>query len=107
MQANTKLSTECKRDRKEMLSHLKDNGCDYSFGYNNPITVLRYLPFPGARMARYYVAICSPNETKYRKKVGEYQALVKFGEGLWINYPAEMSAQDFAYMLGDNTGYEV
>lgn len=97
MSANTKLTAEQKVDRKEWLKELHEYGGD--IGQMAPFTVAKVPEFEGSKMACFSVAVCSNEEQRFRRKVGEYHALRKMNNYKFITLPAIITAQDLADTL--------
>ena len=73
MFSNSKLSAMQKDERKEMLCNLPR---DATFATNEgDITI---LAVPDGSVTRIFSAVMSTDETKFRRKVGEYNALMRF-----------------------------
>lgn len=101
MTANTRLTKEQKQDRKELKKFLRElNG---EIGTCDPFTVAKASEFKGSKMAQFSVSMCSQDESKFRRKVGEYHALTKLllPTNNYVILPAVISAQSFAEYLND------
>ena len=73
--SNTKLTKDEKEDRKQLLACLKhEEGEIFSYPEHNA-TIVVVPEFKGSNMVRVSVSYSSPNEKKFRRKVGEYYAL--------------------------------
>lgn len=83
MSSNSKLTPEQKADRKAWLAALP-RGSEMSLTPDG-VTV---LIVPNGATNRMVTAICSPDEVKTRRKVGQYHALVRHFDGLAIPVPA-------------------
>ena len=92
MQSNTKLNQAQKEDRKilkgEFAGNLMQNGK----------TTVAYVD--RGNTVEFSLAVVSPDEKKFRRKVGEYHALSRFEFGETVR----MDKQEFSYYLNDNFG---
>lgn len=88
MQSNTKLTT----NQKEILKSLKLNNLDVTL-VNNMQTTIAYQE--KGNTVEFSLAVMSDNEKKFRRKVGEYNALMRFESG----YTVKMNKYDFTNML--------
>lgn len=84
MTSNTKLTREMKDYVKQLRE--KQSGELHVFQYpEKRVTVaVRYIP--GHNAARVFVSLASPDEIKFRPKVGEYQvrlAFIEWKSGAW------------------------
>ena len=93
MQSNTTLSAGQKEDRKIMKMNMPDVTL-----VNNQQTTIAYQE--KGNTVEFALSVMSDNEKKFRRKVGEYHALARFG----YNQTVKMARDDFFYMLG-NTFY--
>lgn len=85
--SNTKLDTSQKESRKEMKACVRANdGQIFSFPHHG-VTVAIEPAFPGSRMVNVSVSFMSPNEQKFRRKVGEYYALYRMRSGEYVQVP--------------------
>lgn len=92
--ANSKLTREQKGYRKEYISCLKE--CAGVIVQNGYVTCV--LRRTGERMGEFSVAIASPDEQKFRRKVGEYMALYRWMHGCYQPVPLKEKGQDpFTY----------
>jgi hypothetical protein len=84
MSSNTKLS----KDQKEFLRAMRENQADLSrgefkvFHYPERRVTIGVKYSEGDNAARVFVSLASPDETKFRKKVGEYNVRSMFDEYL-------------------------
>lgn len=79
--SNSKLALDEKADRKTLLKQLHGAGGEvYSF-LSMGVTVLVCPSMPEGKMGVFAVSICSPDEIKFRRKVGEYRALCRWVDG--------------------------
>lgn len=87
MFSNSKLTDTQKLIRKDYLNFLAEfEGAIFSS--DSGMTTIAFMPeFKGSRMLRVAFAICNPNETKIRRKVGEYHALEKLFDGQYVLLP--------------------
>lgn len=96
--SNTKLS----KLQKESLKTLKAEYPEakiFSFPMEN-CTIVMGAVFPGSRMVKIGISWASPNEKKFRRKVGEYNAMLNY-EFSTFQMPCngldfELLAQDLA-----------
>lgn len=77
--ANSKLTREQKAERKELKINFEDNGGYFHIAHGVTLAIL-----PHNKMARISVSIMSEDETKFRRKVGEYNALWRWWNGEYI-----------------------
>lgn len=56
----------------------------------------------GTNTAEISTAIASPNEKKFRRKVGEYHALMRYYDGRTVSVPKGYGALGYAESLGEN-----
>lgn len=73
--SNSKLTPEQKIERKELMQIMRDSGGEIMQDSENGATAVILSEFPGSRMVRVSFSFMSPDETKFRRKVGEYWAL--------------------------------
>lgn len=78
MLSNTKLTPEQKIERKEMLAWAEEDGLHFMYDEHRGLTMLirEY-----ENTCHVWTAVCSPDEQKYRRKVGEYYALLRWAYG--------------------------
>lgn len=96
--SNTKLTAAQKAKRKYMLADL--DVMDGTIGTRDYYTVAKLPEFKGSRMAMFSVAVCSQDEIKNRRKVGEYHALDKlFGKNQFILMPNCIMVSEFLEFL--------
>lgn len=76
MASNTKLSTDQKLFRKEMREYAKHEKWKIA---HNGVTTLVYKD--RGNTVEFSIAVTSPDESKFRRKVGEYYALRRFEDG--------------------------
>ncbi len=105
--SNSKLDRDSKADRKVLLAALTAAGGQI-FSFPNAgwgVTIAVMPEFEGSRTMRVAVAVASPAEEKFRRKVGEYVALCHMDDGQSIAVPAVdpdnmlSFAEDFAYAM--------
>lgn len=102
---NTKLTSEQKADRKEMRVELLANG-GALFAFAG-FTVALAPVFSGSNMANFAVSVAAPDESKQRRKVGEYHALVKLFEGTCTQIPCQpANYREFAENVAETLGYD-
>lgn len=102
MSSNTKLA----RGDKFLLKEFKRDNPDAAFATSEDgrVTVL-VVPHPSRNMGHFTVAIASEDEKKIRRKVGEFEALRRYWDGMGqpVNtqfFPAEDIAWNIAHTLG-------
>lgn len=93
MASNTKASSfnMSKADMKDTVSDFIMHVPNSSFFHNenNGVTMLVTQEFINSNVMQVTTAICSPDEKKYRKHVGEYLCAESFLNGQYINIPRE------------------
>ena len=91
MASNTKAASFCltKSDMKDMVSDFVREYPNSSFFHNEDtgVTVLVRQEFINSNVMQVSTAICSPDEKKYRKYVGEYLCVDTYTNGGYINIP--------------------
>lgn len=90
MRSNTKLSDF----QKGMLQGLRDIQTNVKV-VSNFETTIAYLQFPNT--VEFSLSVSSPDEKKFRAKVGEFYARNRLRNGETV----KMSTGDFYHMLGD------
>ena len=75
MLSNSKLDSNQKIQRKVMLRAVPDGSSIYSAG------VLTLLCIPSGSVTEVFSSVMSPDEKKFRPKVGEYHALCRYFDG--------------------------
>ena len=94
--SNSKLNRVQKQFRREMLSYLKENGGYIRQNISNGRTVVVSPVFSGSRMVIVSVSNMSPDEQKFRRKVGEYYALFSmFEDHAYIQLPVYFDVAEF------------
>lgn len=73
--SNSKLLSYQKAERKDMLSQLNTDDGYILQDPETGVTMVIVPEFPGSRMVRVSFSFMSADETKFRRKVGEYWAL--------------------------------
>jgi len=86
-QSNTRLDAASKVDRRELLKSLRALGGEVFSFPNDGITIAIQPAFEGSRTMHVAVAVASPEEKKFRRKVGEYVALCHLVDGIVITVP--------------------
>lgn len=77
--SNSKLTAEQKADRKAYKRNLLPQGVQlFSFPDVGVTVAMRAT---GERMGEFSASIASPDEKKFRRKVGEFHALRRFWDG--------------------------
>ena len=97
MNSNTKLTPDQKFILKSMKTMAKMQGVDL---INNGETTIAYMV--KGNTVRFSTSVKSMDETKFRRKVGEYNALVRLMD--YDNYIV-LNIDDFNYLLG-SLGFE-
>ena len=82
-QSNTKLDRAQKEDRKQLMEMLPE-GARFEYSPDNRFV---FLVVPAGRVDHWHAAIASPNEKKYRRKVGEYLALCRWSDDIYMVMP--------------------
>lgn len=85
--SNTKLSAAQKDDLKALKKYFKGELA------NNGETTVAYMPL--GTTVEFSLAVMSPDEEKFRRKVGEYHALQRFASGETVT----MGEHDFHQMV--------
>jgi hypothetical protein len=70
--SNSKLCAHAKIMRKEMIRNLPR---DATFAHDEKTT---FLSVPDGKVTRVFSSVMSDDEIKFRRKVGEYHALLRF-----------------------------
>lgn len=99
MSSNSKLCDFMKAYHKETLQYFKSTG---GHVVNDGITTIAYTQI-SPNLVEFTTSICSPDEIKFRRKVGEYYALKRFEEGLTV----KMVRQDFLDMMKYVFGFNI
>ncbi len=98
---NTKLTDAQKQKRKGLkVAFLEAGGKLFNF---EGFTVAIKPAFFGANMAQIAVSMASPDESKLRRKVGEYHALSKLEQGEFIQFP--LVSSDYEYFAENLAGF--
>lgn len=95
MHSNSKLTPEQKAERKEMLAGLP-SGSEMTLT-NDGVTLLLV---PQGAVNILSTSVASPDEVKIRRKVGEYNALVRWDVGMGVPLPVSMSLDEIAEPFG-------
>lgn len=72
MNSNTKLTPDQKFILKDLKKEARDNGINWA---NNGETTIAFKRM--GNTVRFSTSVSSPDETKFRRKVGEYYALIR------------------------------
>ena len=88
--ANTKLT----RDEKSDLATLKMDNPTINF-YTNEETTVAFKANPNCNTVEFSLSVKSPDEVKFRRKVGEYIAIERFLNG----HTVKMGKANFYKML--------
>ena len=91
MNSNTKLDSEQKSILRNMKIEAKDNGIKLC---NNGETTIAFKYM--GNTVRFSTSVSSPDETKFRRKVGEYHAITRL---MWDNEYVVLNLTDFGNML--------
>ena len=92
MFSNSKLTTEQKAHRKQLLAKYPLA----SWGVSGGVTVMFY---PAGNVQRMVTSVASLDEKKIRRKVGEYNCLLRFDCEMFAVVPAYTDAQETAEYL--------
>jgi hypothetical protein len=95
MQANTKLDTFEKR----ILKQLKIDLAGVDVMIMDGKTTMAFKPL--GNTVEFALSVMAPTEKKFRRKVGEYWALIKFENGQTV----KMAVEDFNVMTDSVWGY--
>ena len=95
MTSNSKLNPVQRISRKNFLDRLKEKGGQI---FNNGVNMVVII-LPMGHTARVSTSVMSPTESKFRRKVGEYHALVRLCKDECIVIPNPEYISDFAYDL--------
>ena len=96
MASNTKLTRAQKDELKAFKAIMPKN---MTFGAHGSVTVLAEVD---TNVVRFATSVASPDETKIRRKVGEYCAMQRWQEGQTAMAPRgtwSVWAQDLAELL--------
>lgn len=92
--SNSRLNAFQKSNRKAMKDGILENGGIIHSSDHTGVTLVILSDFPGSCMGRMAVSIQSPDERKFRRKVGEFYALQRFEFGEHIPVPMDMALCD-------------
>ena len=98
--SNSKLTAHQKQMRKNLRTSFGPSCEMVTVGR---VTLFRQPEFSGSNMGLLSIAVASPNETKLRRKVGEYHALYRAANFEYIKVPMSASLEVIGLNLGDNT----
>jgi len=87
--SNSRLNAFQKSNRKAMKDGILENGGIIHSSVDTGVTLVILSDFPGSRMGRMAVSVQSPDEQKFRRKVGEFYALQRFEFGEHIPVPMD------------------
>lgn len=90
MLSNTKLG----KFDKEILRAMKDENPKITLS-NNMETTIAFKE--SINTVEFALSVMSPNEKKFRRKVGEYWAMIRFNEGVTV----KMAKHDFYVLMGE------
>ena len=92
MVSNTKAASFglTKSCMKRIVSNFLQEYPNSSFFHNNNtgVTLLLRQEFTNSKVMQVATAVCSPDEKKYRKSVGEYICVEAYINGGYINIPS-------------------
>ena len=99
MASNTKLT----QDQKDTLKYWKKDNPDAVFFNNGVVTACIMQEFSISRMYRVTLSTMSPDENKFRNKVGQYFAFDSMdkGKGVLMNINTLYDFLDNAMMLNN------
>lgn len=97
MSSNSKLTPEQKAERKELLAQLP-KGSQFAVSE----TGVTYLTVPDGQFNQLTSAFMSPDEAKFRRKVGEYHALMRWADGAVALVPRYFEAEDMVAATGED-----
>jgi hypothetical protein len=101
--SNSKLSPVQKLFRRDAKSdHIAVGGSIATVGR---FTVAIVPEFPGSNMARMSVSFASEDETKLRRKVGEFHALFRLQDNKSVPVPVNFDATDMAELMNERYTY--
>ena len=95
--SNSKLDQYENDQRKIIKAEFKKDG---GHVVNDGVTTIAYLQV-SANLVEFATSICSPDEQKFRRKVGEFYALERFEVG----YTVKMRLFEFRAMMYDVYGF--
>jgi hypothetical protein len=98
--SNTKLNSEQKSMRKTLRKSFGPQCVMLAVGR---VTMFLQPEFAGSNMGLLSISIASPNETKIRRKVGEYMALERAANGKYVKVPMAASLEDIGNVLNGET----
>lgn len=102
MSSNTKLDAYSKAVLKQFKR--ENPNATFAASPDGRVTVL-VLPHPTLSMGQFSVAIASENEKKIRRKVGEFQALTRYWDGMSQPvYTQYHQADDIAWNIAHTLG---
>lgn len=90
MRSNTKLCPTHKAGLKAALTDFANSVYSFDFVYDeyNGITVFMVTPFKNSNTLHIATSIMSPDEKKFRKSVGRFNAFNNYVTGKYIDTPA-------------------
>lgn len=86
--SNSKLTPKQNSSRKDLKLDLFAQNGQILQNAENGRTMVVYPEFRGSRMVRVTFSHMSPNEQKFRRKVGEYHALIALYTGMYVTMPS-------------------
>ena len=98
--SNSKLTAHQKQMRKNLR---KSFGASCEMVTVGRVTLFRQPEFKGSNMGLLSIAVASPNETKLRRKVGEYHALYRAANFEYIKVPMSVSLVDMGMLMDGQT----
>lgn len=105
--SNSKLDQYENDQRKIVKAEFKQDGGRV---VNDGITTIAYLQV-SANLVEFSTSICSPDEQKFRRKVGEFYALQRFEEGNTVKmrvpefHTMMRAVYGFSFPAHDEMGY--
>lgn len=99
--SNTKLNSVEKSDLKQRLAVFPGVIVANSV---TGVTVAVCEVFPGSNTVKVSTSVQSPDELKFRAKVGKFNALCNMEAGIYVNFPTPFDPLDFADMLSCMAG---
>lgn len=88
--SNSKLNDVQKTERKQLMQVLVDTKGEMYQDPETGVTMVAVPEFAGSRMMRVSFSFMSPDETKFRRKVGEYWAMRRmYWSGESVTVPVE------------------
>lgn len=92
MNCNVQSNTKLTQDQKTFLKELKAKLPNVKVR-NNGYTTIAYMD--RGNTVEFAVSVAAPNEIKFRRKVGEYYAILRFNYKVTV----KMDRKDFYHMM--------